>query len=154
MGEYKKPYLDSSVFIGWVKAEVVEGIERGRIAECILSSAEKGDFFVYTSALTLAEVHKMKHGSALTDDNDKRILDYLERNSVKLIDIDRRVGEKANELCRQYGLSPNDAVHLASALKAGCEVLLAWDRRFTDVSITDISIEEPGIDQGNLFEQT
>lgn len=140
---YKKPYLDSSVFIAWLKSEVVEGIERGNVADHILSLAEHGDFSIYTSTLTLAEVHKLKGADALRNGDDEKILEYLERSYIKLIDVDRRIGEHANKLCREHGIRPNDAIHLACALRAGCDVLLAWDDRFGKVTLDGINVEEP-----------
>lgn len=151
---YKKPYVDSSVFIAWVKAEVVGGADRGKIAQHILSAAERGDFSIYTSALTLAEVHKLRTGRTLPNGDSDKIIEYLERSHVKLIDVDRRIGEEANRLCRTHGIKPNDAIHLASALRAGCDVLLAWDKRFTAVQTEQIRLEEPMIGQLTLLDQS
>ena len=46
-GGYTRPYLDSSVFIAWLKGEVVtrksgEVVDRANIAEHILQLAERG----------------------------------------------------------------------------------------------------------------
>ena len=68
---------------------------------------------------------------------------YFEHDFIDLIQVDRQVGAHANALCRQHGLTPNDAIHLACALRAGCDVLLAWDGRFTRVQHAHIRIEEP-----------
>jgi hypothetical protein len=40
---------------------------------------------------------------------------------------------------------PNDAIHLACALRAGCDVLLGWDNRFAKVTHPNIRLEEPQI---------
>ena len=69
---YKKPYLDSGVFIAWIKGEKIsrrdasgkeEIVDRGKIGEHILTLAEKRLFPVIISALTIAEVHKKKKKS-------------------------------------------------------------------------------------------
>ena len=144
--QYQKPYLDASVFIAWIRGEVTaEGVDRGKTANHILTLAERGEFSVYTSTLTLAEVHKKRRGPMLAGGQDERILAYFEHDYVKLIDVDRRIGEEANGLCRKYGILPNDAVHLACALRAGCDVLLAWDPELTAVKHPGIRIEEPRI---------
>lgn len=150
---YKKPYFDSSVFIAWVKGEKIGKIDRGKIAHCILSEAERGNFKIYTSTLTLAEVHKLKSGSVLPNGQSDRIIEYLERSHIVLIDLDRRIGESANRLCRKYGIYPNDAIHFASALKAGCDILFAWDNRFSKVKGEGLSIIEPFIEQEPLFDE-
>jgi predicted nucleic acid-binding protein len=143
---YHKPYLDSSVFIAWIKGEQIGGVDRKAIVEHILSVAQQGKFKIYTSALTLAEVHKKRNQPALSSDQDDRILAFFEHDFIELIEIDRRTGEHANRLCREFvsnGLLPNDALHLACALSAGCDVLLAWDARLTSIRHADITVEEP-----------
>ncbi len=141
--EYTKPYLDSSVFIGWIKGEVIKGTDRGKMGKHILSLAQEGKFSIYTSTLTLAEVHKKRNQQKLTDPEDERTLAFFEHDFIKLIDVDRRVAEHANQLCREHGIYPNDGIHLASALRAECDVLLAWDVDFAKITRPDIRIEEP-----------
>jgi predicted nucleic acid-binding protein len=122
---YQKLYLDSSVFIAWIKGEVVDGVQRGAIAVQVLQLAERQRAFrITTSALTLAEVHKPQHGTALAEEQDTRIVAYFEHDFIDLVQVDRQVGAHANALCRQHTLTPNDAIHLACALRAGCDVLL------------------------------
>ena len=167
--QYEKPYLESSCFIAWIKDEVIENrsfvdekvtvkgkevtqkreviekIERGKITAHILRLAEEGEFPIYTSALTLAEVHKKRKGQILPDDLDERILAYFEHEYIKIIDVDRRISEEANEFCRKFGLLGNDAIHLACALRAGCDVLLTWDDDFNAITHSQIRIEQPQI---------
>jgi predicted nucleic acid-binding protein len=157
--QYKKPYLDSSVFIAWIKGEIIEiqepqkkgkppvvkRIDRKGIVDHILTLAEKGEFKIYSSTLTLAEVHKKRNHPQLAAEQDEKILAFFENDFIELVDVDRTIGEEANKLCREYGLLPADAIHLACALRAGCEVLLAWDDRLTKVSHPNIRIEEPQI---------
>jgi predicted nucleic acid-binding protein len=150
--QYKKPYFDSSVFISWIKMEVVGGVERGKIVAHILTLSEQGNFHVYTSTLTLAEVHKRRSHPSLSNDQDERILAFFEHDYIKLVDVDRQIGEQANGFCRQYSLYPNDAVHLACALRGGCDVLLAWDDRFVKVQHPTLRIEEPRILGQHLLE--
>ncbi len=167
--QYQKPYLDSSVFIGTIRHEVIERketvfrpdvnkkgqpiqrqetiihrVESGKIGAHILTLAQEGTFLVYTSSLTLAEVHKQRHQDQLSNEQDENILAFFEHDWIKLIDIDRRIGEQANEFCRTYGVYPNDAIHLACALRAGCDVLLTWDLDFVNaVQHSYISVEQP-----------
>jgi predicted nucleic acid-binding protein len=140
---YRKPYFDSSVFIAWIKGEVIKGIDRGVVANSILAVAEHGDLQIYTSALTLAEVHKPRGGERLPSNLSDRILAYFEHDFIRIVDVDRNVGEQAHKKCLEHGIYPNDAIHLVCAMKAGCEVLLAWDDRFNKVKEATIRIEEP-----------
>lgn len=150
---YERPYLDSSAFISWLKGEVVKGVARGDIVAHIPSQAEAGDFRIHTAAITLAEVHKLRSTPALANDQDERILSYFEHDFIIVIDVDRGIGELANKLCRQFGILPNDAIHLACALRAGCDVLLAWDDRFVKVQHPNIRLEKPQrLGQGRMLE--
>ena len=143
--QYTNPYVDSSVFIGWIHEEVVNGIDRKRIAEHIITRAEKGDFLLHISALTLAEVHKKRGHERLSEDEDEEILDFFENDFIEVIDVDRELGEQSNRFCRTYGLSPADAIHLSCALRAGCDVLLSWDEQLVAVNHPHIRCERPQI---------
>ncbi|MGI8552564.1 MAG: type II toxin-antitoxin system VapC family toxin [Dehalococcoidia bacterium] len=143
--QYENPYLDSSLFIAWIKDEVIEGVDRGAIVRHILMLAERHVFKINTSAITLAEVHKKRRSASLGQGEDEQVLAYFEHDFINIIDVDRGIGEEANRLCRQYGLMPNDAIHLACALRAECDVLPAWDGRFTSVDHPRIRIENPQI---------
>ncbi len=160
---YKKPYLDSGVFIAWIKGEKIPDadgkiVDRGKIGEEILSQAERGEFPVVISSLTIAEVHKRKHKTKLTDDENENTLKYFEHSFVAVQPVDRYVGEEANKLCRKHQdqkLSPADAIHLACAKRAGCDVLLSWDGPLTEVSEPGIKIEKPrALGQQTLFSET
>jgi predicted nucleic acid-binding protein len=153
---YKKPYIDSDVFIGVIKNEVIPetvdgkvvNMERGKIGAHVLTLAEQRVFPVYISPLTIAEVHKIRHQEKLTDDENENVLEFFENDFVTVVPIDREDGEEANRLCRKYQaekLSPTDALHLACALKAECDVLLTWDGDFAKVAHPDIQIKRPTI---------
>jgi predicted nucleic acid-binding protein len=154
---YRKPYIDSDVFIGVIKNEVIPetiadgqivNVERGKIGSHVLTLAEQRVFPIYISPLTIAEVHKIRHQERLTDDENENILEFFENDFVTVVPIDREDGESANRLCRRYQserLSPTDALHLACALKAGCDVILTWDRDFERVKLPEIRIERPTI---------
>jgi len=149
--KYKKPYLDSSVFIAWVNNETdIKGVNRKAIADDILNAAKDGRLRVYTSALTIAEVYKMRNGPRLSNANGDRLLAFFESEFILFVDLERRVAEAAHRLCQQHGILPCDGVHLSSAKEAKCDVLLAWDDRFGNVDDPDIKIEEPQIAVGQL----
>lgn len=148
---YASPYFESSVWISWIKKEIVDGIPRGEIVTHLLQHAERGAFPIYTSTLTLAEVHKRRHSDKLTDKQDEDILAFFEHDYVRLIDVDRSIAEHANRLCRDTSLVPpntrlllpNDAIHLACALRAKCDYLLAWDGGITNCTHPGIMIAAP-----------
>ena len=152
---YRKPYLDSGVFIAWIKGEVIKqkdanGVEvivdRGKIGESILTWAESRAYPIIISTLTLVEVHKKKGKEKLEADENQNVLDYFQHDFVNPVIIDRSIGEEANRLCRLHEdqkLSPCDAIHLACAKKAGCDVLLTWDDGLVGIADPAIRIERP-----------
>lgn len=109
----------------------------------ILRHAEAGAFRIGISTLMLAEVHKTRTGPTLSGAEDDTLLAFFEHDYFDFVDIDRNIGAEANRLYRQYSLRPNDAIHLASALRLGCDALLTGDERFLAVRHPDIRIEEP-----------
>jgi predicted nucleic acid-binding protein len=154
---YSRPYVESSVFIAWIKGEKLgkkQEHDCKLIFDAIIDAAKAGQFKIYTSALTLAEVYKNKKDPShyLTDQENEDLRPYFREDFIQLIETDRDVGEKANLLCRthkakpdQPALRPNDAIHIASAEKAGCDAILAYDPDFTKQTHETIDIKWPDL---------
>jgi len=143
-GLYTAPYLDSDIFIAWIKGEITEdGINRADVAEHVLLLAEHGYYKVHISSLTLAEVYKPRGYDPLQPTQNQKILDYFEHEFFEMIIVDRDIGLEANRIAAMHGLNPNDTIHTACALRAGCDVLLTWDRRFLSKTVPGIRIEQP-----------
>jgi predicted nucleic acid-binding protein len=145
-GLYTAPYLDSAIFIGWIMGEVEQdGTDRGKIGQHILTLAERGHYRLTISALTLAEVFKPKGYDPLKPAQNRGVLDYFEHDFFDMVMVDRDIGLKANEIAAMYGLNPNDAIHTACALRAGCDVILTWDEAFWKRNgiVPGIRIERP-----------
>jgi predicted nucleic acid-binding protein len=142
--QYQKPYLDASVYIGWIKGETnVKGVNRAEIAAHILRQAERGVFKIVISAWTLAEVHKPRGFDPLSKQQSRTLLRFFEREFFEFVAVDRLVGEHAHMLCQEHGIRPGDAVHLACAIRASCDVLLAWDGPLRNITSPPLPIEEP-----------
>lgn len=153
---YTRPYFDSSVFISWLKdtdeGPLTDGTrgDRHPISAHVLAQGERKVFPIVTSYLTMAEVFKKKGdgNQALTDQQNGRILKYFENDWVEWVPVERLIGEDANALLVRYRkqkLMPCDAIHLASALRAKCDVLLAWDGPLQNIKDAGIRIEYPEI---------
>ena len=144
MPNYKKVYWDSSVWIALIKGEVVKGVDRCQIPKMILEDAEEGKVTIFTSRLTTAEVHKKKKYRPLTKEEDDKVQsDFLQHDYIKKVDVDKWVAERANELAWDYNISPNDAIHAASAIKVKAEVLHHWDGDFSRIPVDVMHSEEP-----------
>jgi predicted nucleic acid-binding protein len=151
---YSKPYIESSVFIAFIKGEKTQGPNRDMDAEAIFASiiaaAMEGQFKIHTSSLTIAEVHKKKNCPELSDGECADLTPYFREEFITLVEVDREIGETANHLCRthkaglgQKALRPNDAIHIASAMKAGSDVLLTWDPDLLSQTVDGLRIECP-----------
>jgi predicted nucleic acid-binding protein len=148
----RKSYLDASVIIAFLKGEP----GRCPIVTDILKAAEAGKLQVFTSAYTIAEVCRSPGSASFGEKESDKALTFFEYDFITLIDVDRRTGEQAHRFCVKYSLHPADAVHLASALKADCDTLWAWDDAFVKKSrmvksdFPGIVIREPEIVDGQM----
>ena len=137
----RRSYLDSSVIIAFLKGES----GRCPIVTDILKTAEDDKLQLYTSAFTIAEVCRLPSNTGTFGEKEsEKALAFFDYDIVTLIDIDRRTGEQAHRFCVKYNLRAGDAIHLASALKAGCDTLWAWDDKFTKKSQI-VQLDHPGI---------
>ena len=140
----QKIYWESSVWIALIKGEVVNGVDRCEVPSEILKDAKDGKVTIYTSRLTIVEVHKKKKHSKLTEEEDNKIQsDFLEHEYIKKIDLDSGIAKHANKLAREYGIYPNDAIHVASAVRVKAEVLHHWDGDFEKIPLDIITCEVP-----------
>lgn len=63
---------------------------------------------------------------------------YFEGAVTEIVTLSREVIDRATQIRARYGFKTPDAIHLAAALSAGCEVFLTNDHRldrFADISI-------------------
>jgi predicted nucleic acid-binding protein len=158
VAKYRKPCWDSSLFIaGLGDGEIVKGIKRGVVFRYLWEKAKTKEFPVLISAIAIAEVYKKKKRVTADHGLLDEFLEHINEPFVEVIEVDREIGLAAHSLCREYSankLYPNDAIHLACALRAGCDVLLAWDTPLVAISHPRIRIEEPTIYERTLFTET
>jgi predicted nucleic acid-binding protein len=154
---YKRPYVESSVFVAFIKGEMQgpnQDQDAKKIFDSIIEAAKAGLFKIVTSSLTIAEVFKNKKAPELSSQQNEDLRPYFREDYIVIVEADREVGERANELCRtlqadaQHGfkaMRPNDAIHIASAERAECDVVLAWDMQFVSQNerLKTIKLENP-----------
>ena len=121
----KAVYLDTNVFI-----YAVEGFARHRsmIGE-LFHAIEVGHVDAVTSELTLAEalVKPLEVGWQDTADLYAELIQSS--GQLIVIPIDRSILVDAALYRAQLGIKLPDAIHVATAVAAGCEVFLSDDRR-------------------------
>jgi predicted nucleic acid-binding protein len=114
-------YLDSNVFI-----YAMEGSDRYRRAVESLLEKAGGTFVSTTSELTIGECLI----GAASPQLIALYLDLLnDGETVRTWPITRSIIESAAELGRELGVKLVDAIHVATALVAGCTVFVSNDRR-------------------------
>jgi predicted nucleic acid-binding protein len=142
-------YWDACAFLGWLREEQdkVEGCGK------VIRAAEAGKLQIVTSALTLAEVLWVK-GKNPVPESDRELVRDLFRNSwIVLYQLDRTIGEKAQEVVWKHGVKPKDSVHVATAMDAGVERLETFDGKLLSLSgigQPSLTIAEPDMD-GQMF---
>jgi predicted nucleic acid-binding protein len=118
-------YWDSCCFLCWLKKEPEHEKCKG-----VLELAENGDLKIVTSAYTISEVIylKKKGYEKISREDSNEICRFFERDYIIPVNIDRYVAESARNLLWEYeALRPQDAIHVASAIKAGVNVFDTFD---------------------------
>ncbi len=144
MANPQRIYWDSSVWIALIKGEIVKGFDRTIFPKMILEDARDGKVTIFISRLTIVEVHKKRNYASLTKEEDDRVqADFFKHEYIKKIDVDNWVAQRAREIAWQCNLRPNDAIHVASAIKGKAEILHHWDGDFGNVPSSIMLSEEP-----------
>lgn len=127
-------YFDASALLAWLKKEEVVGDLRWWHCEQLLEQAQRGESIIFISGVTFAEVTGGKgksRGIHLTtgyEDVKEVVRAFFENDYIEVVEVGRVVGEFAQQLIWDFStLDPIDAIHLASALVAGCDVLFTYD---------------------------
>ena len=146
--QYKKPFLDTSVFLAAINGELqaAGSSTRGEVATAILRAAEHGEIKIIASTLVAAELIYKKGSKVPLDVPEPAIDDAInnQKRPVLWVDVDYTLTTEARQIARRHGLSANDAIHLAAAIRAKADVLLRWDRGFNAVTAIDgIEILDP-----------
>lgn len=116
-------YWDTCVFIDFFQ------MTKDRYAACRHAHdlAVAGELAIVTSTVTLSELSRVHAEGVVDDEMSRKILDFMENDFVHLRPADRTVGEQAHQYAREQNLMPLDAIHVATAVLAGTEVLYTYD---------------------------
>jgi len=116
-------YWDSCCFIGLLQDEKDKAPALADLAQ----KAAADDLVIVTSALTIAEVCKLPDTGAQPEEQTKKVLKFFENPYIVVRSLDRAIAERANRIARDTGIKPLDAVHVATGIVTGCEVLYTYD---------------------------
>jgi predicted nucleic acid-binding protein len=127
LAEIDRVYWDACAWIALIQEEAVRHTALRKIYE----SARRGGFEIWTSAFTYAEVYKKKCEIMMQtcETEEDKIDDVLTQEFVKLVNVDRMIGESARKLLRANpGIKkPQDGIHVATALWYNLDALHTFD---------------------------
>jgi len=107
---------------------MIDALEKGdryQHIEPLLKSAEDGELLIVCSAWVMAETAKVKGKSQ--EESEKLIHDMWENDYFHCEAVHDRIAGLAGRLVAKHGITPKDAVHVATALLLKCPVLLTND---------------------------
>jgi len=119
-------YWDTCVFLS-----VLQKNER-RLPDLvkIISEAENNRLVIVTSALTIAETSFIDGRESTTDvvKQAETIRQFFEMDYFDIRPVDRTIGASAADIVRKHkGVTPSDAIQIATAFAAKCQCLYTYD---------------------------
>ena len=76
---------------------------------------------------------------------DQKISAFFEHGFIRWVDVDLVIAREARRLSRAYHLRGADAIHLASAIRGSCDVLMTWNKNDFPIgqNIKGVDVREP-----------
>ena len=152
--EYKRVYLDADVYLAVIKGE--DG--RLKTARGLLRGGEDKRFAVVASTLIYAEV--CGHGEVRAAQDvvavDATVSAFFESGFISWVEVDLVLARDARRLSREWRLRGADAIHLASAVRASCDVLMTWNKNDFPIgeTVEGVDVREPFLfGQGSLDDE-
>lgn len=140
--------LDASALLGFVT-----GDPDFACLKSLLAAVDRGEVLLVESAAMLTEV-RPRHARDTPARVHARqaVLALLESPETRLVDVSTVVARKAGELAAKHNLKTWDAVHLATAILSGVDVLVARDERFPKGDVESVWVTEPfDLNEDNLL---
>jgi predicted nucleic acid-binding protein len=142
----ERVYWDSSTYIDYLSGEH----SLHEMMEMVIEDWRAGTVTMVTSALTIAEVFFVRVGGRVLRERDPDIEALFNPPSgarLIIVELSRVTAYRARDLARD-GISPPDAVHVASALEARCPLMhtnehAVWDKSEAVGGDPTLRIEPP-----------
>lgn len=128
MAKAKRVYWDACAWLGLINKES----KKHRELQLVWTGAARGDYEIWTSAFSYAEVFKTRceDGDAILQAESDAIIDQMfEQAHVKRVQVDVVIGRLARKLLRDYPelKKAQDAIHLATAIHHNLDALHTYD---------------------------
>lgn len=148
----EKIYWDSDTFLGHLQNEP------GKVELCAatLERARKGEVLIVTSTLTIAEVLWMRNAPKISKKKAVIVQSFFRKSFFRVVNVTRKIAERAQELVWDHSIKPKDAIHVATAEFYSVPVLETFDAdliaKSGRVGVPPIEIRKPLLPkQGSLF---
>lgn len=140
--------LDASSLLG-----VVTGEQAFTCLEPLLAAVDREEIRLVESTAILIEVRPHYNGDSSENVRVREdLLALLQSRKTHLVDVNTVVARKAGQLAADLGLTTWDAVHLATAILSGVDVLIVRDSKFPEGNHEGVWVTGPfDINEGNLL---
>ena len=129
-------YVDTNVVIDILEAPEVLSTDQN----AFVTGVESGRIKALTSELTLAECLVKPFGDEDTDAVNAYLMFLDNRRNFPVLAVTRDILIEAARVRAKLRCPLPDALHLATALSAGCDVLLTNDKRLKPVAPVRIAL--------------
>ncbi|MFQ5405862.1 MAG: type II toxin-antitoxin system VapC family toxin [Candidatus Micrarchaeia archaeon] len=122
-------YLDSSVFL----SASLQNSPVSKAARRVLIGAGRRNFEAVTSVLAWDElvwIVKRKAGLLVALEEGRK---FLKLPGIEVENVSLKTVSFAQDAARNFNLDPRDALHVASAFEASCDVFVSTDSDFKRV---------------------
>src|SRR3954454_10030807 len=93
----------------------------------LLEDARRGETLIVTSTFTLVEARRSDGIPPLPGEEHATLNASFKHSYIEVVPVDRAVAEFAAEYRERFNLELANAVQLATAVRVGASVFLAWD---------------------------
>lgn len=139
--------LDASALLG-----LVIGDSDFQCLRSLMAAVDRGEILLVESTAILIEVlveHPRDTPTHVLARKSLRVM--LESPTTQLVDVSTAVARKAGELKVKQGMDTWDAVHLATAILAGVDVVIVRDHKFPEGYLEGVYVTGPfDIDEDKL----
>lgn len=126
-------YLDSNVFLYAVALDP-ESSKLAASSRAMIIAMTKGELNAATSALTWDEIFwalKKRLGREVAAGECEKFLDLA---NLQILKVSEATIRRAQEMARNYGVDPRDAIHAATCIENGITEIVSDDPDFDKVS--------------------
>ena len=122
-------YVDSSIFLYPIIYKL-EAVEEARESKNFLLKISEGLVEACTVTITWDEIVWVVRKIFGLKPSIELGRKFLEFPNLKLLNVKRSIVLRAQGLVEKYEIKPRDAIHAATALENGIEIIVSYDRDF------------------------